>query len=172
MGVWDETCGLTSMPIFQGQPCVCVVLDHSVEAEGLRMGWTWTEQVVAIRKGAYDGYGDIAGNFGRPAEVCTILFHREAWDAAIAFHGPLESEIPLRRVKWSHSRTGEPPTLLPALPMIDEFTKLLNVAQAARRDVLAGLRFKGMQDGQGAAPYKFVAKLARQFMPTRKTETP
>lgn len=162
MGCWDETCGLTNTPIFRGQPCVLVILVGSVETNGFKRGWSFADQVIAIHKGTYDGYGRAEGVEVNSDEAATILFHLDVWDAAVEFHGPLESPTQIRRVKWA--KPGELPEILPPLPLIDEFTAIMNVACSARRDVLAGLRFKGQQDCEGFAPYKFVASLAKRHL--------
>jgi len=160
MGVWDETCGLTNTPIYAGDPAVLVVLNIIVESKGLDQTWLFISQVQAIHRGAYNGYGGVDAVIPETGVVAGILFHRDAWEAAVQFHGPLDSLIPLRRIKWGEPRAM--PAILPPLPMIDEFTAVLNVANSARRDVLSGLKFRGRQDCQGLKPYEFVAELARE----------
>lgn len=162
MGVWDETCGLTNTPIGEreGAPCVLVLLDPSVEQEGLRRDWSFADQVVGIHQGRYNGYGGVDGVVPDRDEAAAILFHRDAWDACVAREGATDVGV----AEASRKLAGKPP-----VPLLAEFVAVLNVADGVRRDVLSGLRFKGQQDDPRTTTYRFVADLAERHLPrTRK----
>jgi hypothetical protein len=161
VGCWDETCGLTNTPILEGNPVVMVVFDQSVETERLRMGWSFATQVVAIHKGAYNGYGSVGDVEANRRDVAVIFFHRDVWDACI----PRVREYNAGPANAWRMMSGKP-----EIPDLGELVAVTNVAHSARRDVLSGLEFRGKQEDGVYEPYFFVLKMARKHLPGQRVK--
>lgn len=63
MGCWNETCGITQMPIFEDDPVRCVLLVHVHDNKENHSGFTesnqcWSPKFLPIQ-GLYDGYGSL-----------------------------------------------------------------------------------------------------------------
>jgi hypothetical protein len=161
MGCWDETCGLTNTPIFEGNPVVMVVFEQSVESKRLNEGWSFADQVIAIHKGAYNNYGSVDDLQIACRAFAVIFFHRDVWDACI----PRVQEYNAGPANAWRKMVGKP-----EIPDLGEFVAVLNVARPARRDVLSGLKFRGQQERGDYDPYFFVLKLARKHLPGQRVK--
>lgn len=183
MGCWDETCALTNTPIRCGSPCVMVLIERERRNRFYGpFGNSWLDfnKVKGIYKGYYNDYGwmkDKKGYGGNDIEVegCDwnfkkyedrpdekfyiVFFHRNVWDACQKFHaenkqGNWNLEMPDRmeeingEVKFSkHPEFSR------------EFVVVCCIAHSTRRDLLAGVQFKGCQDWNTTETYKFVHRI-------------
>src|SRR4051812_45576613 len=96
MGSWQETCGLTSTPIYSGEKCVMIVLDEVklksfqgffpngiLGTSGAEHNW---KMVIGIFQGTYSDYGwlnevdDMKVDDHLPP---CLFFHESAWKAAL-----------------------------------------------------------------------------------------
>tara|TARA_R110000824_G_scaffold218435_3_gene405073 strand:+ start:4038 stop:4652 length:615 start_codon:yes stop_codon:yes gene_type:complete len=97
MGCWNETCGLTTLPIFEGQECVMVVfkLGQQRDMDSTDAPIYHLKSIWGIQKGLYNDYGWIKG-FSKPADINDdtkirlpdypkAFFHVSAWEKAIAY---------------------------------------------------------------------------------------
>ncbi len=172
MGCWEETCGLTSAPIYVGEPCVMIILDREwterIRKFGTPLGflgstWQW-KPFLEIRRGTYNDYGWIreldAGPYKSdgPLPQC-LFFHQGAWDWAAGL-----PEEPHRAARREHERRttdedrerfqlslGKDPCqndgdFLVFTTELLEFQRVCDVATLLRRDVFSGLTFQGSQE--------------------------
>lgn len=119
MGCWEETCGITNTPIFEGDEVVLVVLSNEIGDEKISLGlgsWDDLRHVTAVAKGPYDHYGWVKGfreaKRGEALEetdggtvyetsewMRKAMFHRQAWDAVLEKNPP-DDEMVRRCGSW------------------------------------------------------------------------
>jgi hypothetical protein len=173
MGCWQETCALTSIPIFQDEKCVMVVLDeewtkriqkHESIVGLMGSSWQW-RPFRSFHKGTYNDYGWI-NELDMPDEPppC-IFFHLQAWNWVL---GLPEDPMFTNRRQWEREendlaiaclkgplakKADESPEdhlwsmgLLAITPEFVEFQRVCDVAGELRKDIFAGLKFRGCQE--------------------------
>jgi hypothetical protein len=155
MGCWQETCGLTNTPIYEGERCVMVVIDVKWQKHqwqnlakygdcggyiGTRGSPTQWLIVHSIHRGTYNDYGwlnevdevtiDKIGHIAPAA-----FFHENVWDWALQ-----QGEDP--KYAFFEAEMYD----LKVTPELKEFAKICSVAFSLRRDVFSGLNFQGHQE--------------------------
>lgn len=156
MTQWIETCAITELPIVEGDRVVMVAFDrlfhvgHLLDYEdSVDRDKAALFHLTAIERGEYfDGciVSFIQKGLRRKAEprpLYPIFFHEEVWDCLVK-HRP-SKEAPLSNYypqwfppegrDWDKVLTqGVRPTY-----MIEELTRMMAFARAARRNIFAGL---------------------------------
>jgi hypothetical protein len=157
MGCWEETCALTNVHIRSGDPVVVVyckaptVIDFGADYN-FPYG-SFGKEVVAIAEGKYDEYGGLEGQ-EEPVEgqwSYKLFFHQEAWtlaqrswtrvitpkdwDTSYEFdlrrwqaYEDLRKEHPLHAAELYRI----PPKKPQSLPRLDEFARVVRLANMAR----------------------------------------
>ena len=152
MGMWDETCGITHLPIFGSDKCVVVVGDRTpFRQPGVVFNWVDLSMISRIEKGSYDRYGwldDVEGAYDDSS--FHLFFHREVWDHIVE-RGDAAFLEPSRRF------LKDPAGVDPAALL--ELRKVLRIADLTRRDVLVCERFHGVQDLDSMSSYALVHQL-------------
>jgi hypothetical protein len=146
MGMWDETCGVTNLPIFPNDACVVVVLDAAVrELSGPLSEFEVPKHLKAVHRGTYDSYGwiDEVENNDEADSCLVLLFHRYAWDAIVAAS---------KKLPKADSRDAS------------EFAAILEFASTTRRDVRVGASYRGTQDSDSSDAYELLLELMKDGM--------
>jgi hypothetical protein len=81
MGCWEETCAITSQPIYSGDSCIMVIVRGFDLLMPLNNPVYEADCIHSIHKGEYNDYGWIEGLERKEEDV--IFFHESAWDKAI-----------------------------------------------------------------------------------------
>jgi hypothetical protein len=153
MGMWDESCGITHLPILAGDACVIVVLGReALEPREETLGADDLALVKGVYRGTYNGYGWVDGRKADdPGDrAATLAFHGEVWDGIIGgFPG------------WSAKlgRRATPPAGI--APESADFWRITLFADLTRRDLLGGRFFRGVQDSRTLDAYALADQLTQ-----------
>lgn len=157
MGSWDETCGLTSAPIFSGEECVMVVLDpvelsHFSVFESI-LGQTGSlveiRLVRGVQFGTYNDYGwlnevDEVDDYEHRSAV--VFFHIRAWQWALrVFDQERMRDSEMRKHEFNVQNILNE-TNVKESDVERDFFRVCKIASLFRRDVLSSIRFRGHQE--------------------------
>jgi hypothetical protein len=167
MGCWNETCGITRLPILAGDPVVMVVLAKGTVGADLFTG-IFPNHIEQIHCGMYSDYGWIAdlpgadlrnpGNHyqGDTPYERAIFFARPVWDAIVANGNPSAiqwamdaHELEVLRHRYGD---GDPPRSEETWRLLCQLTVVLCYCRSIRTDPTSGLAFKGSQ-ARDTSPY-------------------
>lgn len=190
MGCWEETCGITNTPIFEGQKVVMVVLDDELGEDQIDLGrfgsWFEMEHITHIVKGKYDHYGWVQdyreakrgekisesekGSVYETAEwMRKAMFHRAAWDAIVEKDPPNEDLI--RQCNLSYRRLLDECKDQPKVDakLLAEFCCVNKFCRIHRRNIL-GSRNCTLQESRGEMNegHLFLLELSKKMLRGRK----
>lgn len=170
MGCWEETCGLTGFPIFANQPCVLVLIDPNMINLGTMLGYSTGDLkcVKAIHKGTYNDYGSL-NELKYNKELMPIFFHLDIWEKCWKYEKD-NPDLPRdeSHIEMMYTGVRLPPLLggnddeyeMPSFA--DEFYYIVQFAIKTRRDLLAGLKFRGIQDWAAFEKRGFLIELMQE----------
>lgn len=164
MGMWNETCAGSRLPIFGGDPVVFITMESELALADLRNPILPfpASAVSEFGSGEYDCYGRVEGredvdNHLDPPHLRRLFFHAEVWRAAIAAYDARfpEGRPPLRACDYDDRRLTADEAM--------EVIKVFSVCRLCRIDITSPVISRGMQAGITAAAVKIKEACDAQF---------
>jgi len=151
---------LSNLPIYAGDNCIMLVIDEgeykvhnkyfidtAIGSRGMDSEW---RMFKSFHRGPYNDYGWIEG-VEQPDNCPPCIFcHEAAWEWALK-NAPPDSKHMFAETKslkewYEESHPERLPMLLNVTPWLIDLYRVCNVARLLRRDILSGLKFRGMQE--------------------------
>lgn len=161
MGCWDETCGITGLPIMEGEECIMVVPTQDF-ADNYQNEFQFINclsiglGIEKIQTGIYDSYGwleDYPGieenDYDNRPDLRSLFFLKEAWDFMLTdkeideyvndrfeFSGQFDNLPKFQRL-WQKDKDD--------IENIKKFVRVYCKCRSLRINVFQGIQYKGMQ---------------------------